>query len=212
MISNCCDDGCHAGTIDRRYRRVLWVALSVNIVMFAIELIGSYRAGSISLRADALDFLGDAGNYALALVVAGRALPWRASAALMKGGVMALFGLWVAGGTFMSAIVATVPEADIMSGIAVLALAANLTVAALLYRYRQGDSQAVSVWLCTRNDCLVNIAVMLAGMGVWLSTTRWPDVAVAAIVAGLSLSSAQQVIRQALRELRAPAAHAVAAE
>ena len=125
---------------------------------------------------------------------------------------MALFGLWVAGGTFMSAIVATVPEADIISGIAVLALAANLTVAALLYRYRQGDSQAVSVWLCTRNDCLVNIAVMLAGMGVWLSTTRWPDVAVAAIVAGLSLSSAQQVIRQALRELRAPAAHAVAAE
>jgi Co/Zn/Cd efflux system component len=209
MSTNCCESDCRGGPMDSGYRRVLWVALSVNIIMFAIELIGSCRAGSVSLQADALDFLGDAGNYALALAVARRALSWRASAALLKGGVMGLFGAWVAGSTLAHAVAASMPKPEVMGGIALLALGANLAVAALLYRYRRGDSQAVSVWLCTRNDCLVNIAVMLAGAGVWLSATRWPDVAVAAVVAGLSLSSAQQVIWQALRELRvrpAPAA------
>ena len=201
MSTNCCESDCHGWPMDRGYRRVLWVALAVNIIMFAIELIGSYRAGSVSLQADALDFLGDAGNYALALAVAGRALPWRASAALLKGGVMGLFGVWVAGSTLAHAVAASMPEPEIMGGIALLALAANLAVAVLLYRYRRGDSQAVSVWLCTRNDCLVNIAVMLAAAGVWVSATGWPDVVVAAVIAGLSLSSAQQVIRRALREL-----------
>ncbi len=212
MSSNCCEDACASAAVDERYRKILWAALAVNLTMFVVELVSSYRAGSVSLRADALDFLGDAGNYAVALVVVGRALQWRAGAAVLKGGVMALFGLWVAGGTIFSAIVATVPKAEIMGGIALLALAANLGVAALLYRYRGGDSQAVSVWLCTRNDCLVNIAVMAAGAGVWASATHWPDVIVAAIIASLSLSSAQRVIKQALGELRAPAMRGIPAE
>jgi Co/Zn/Cd efflux system component len=199
---SCCDYECEAPDADRGYRRVLWAALAVNALMFLVEIVSSFISGSVSLRADALDFLGDAANYAVALAVVGLALQWRASAALLKGGVMALFGLWVAGSTIHNAVVATVPKGELMSVIGLVALVANLTVAGLLYRYRQGDSQAISVWLCTRNDCIVNIAVMIAGAGVWASRTPWPDIAVAAMVACLGLSSAVRVIRRALHEIR----------
>ena len=173
----------------------------------------SFIAGSVSLRADALDFLGDAANYAVALAVVGLSLQWRAGAALLKGGVMGLFGLWVAGSTIYNAVVATVPKGELMGTVGLLALAANLCVAGLLYRYRRGDSQAVSVWLCTRNDCIVNIAVIIAGAGVWASQTPWPDIAVAGMVAALGLTSAERVIGQALGEIRsAHVLHQVAAQ
>ena len=198
---SCCDHDCSAPVPDHGYRRILWAALAVNLMMFGVEIAASIIAGSVSLRADALDFLGDAANYAVALVVVGLALHWRARAALLKGAVMAVFGLWVAASTVHHAITATLPIGELMSGIGLLALAANLSVAALLYRYRTGDSQALSVWLCTRNDCIANIAVMVAGAGVWWSGTPWPDIAVAAIIAYLGLSSAVRVIRQARQEL-----------
>jgi len=199
---SCCDHDCSAPQTDHRYRRILWVALTVNLAMFGIEIAASIVAGSVSLRADALDFLADAANYAVALAVVGLALHWRARAALLKGAVMGLFGLWVAASTVHHTIAATVPHGEIMSGVGFLALAANLGVAALLYRYRATDSQALSVWLCTRNDCIANIAVMAAGAGVWFFGTPWPDIAVAAIIACLGLSSAARVIRQARHELR----------
>jgi Co/Zn/Cd efflux system component len=122
--------------------------------------------------------------------------------------VMGIFGAWVAASTVYNAVFATVPKAEIMGAIGLVALAANLTVAALLYRHRQSDSQALSVWLCTRNDVLVNLAVIAAGAGVWASGTPWPDIAVAAVIAWLGLSSANRVIRHALSELRTPAAAA----
>jgi Co/Zn/Cd efflux system component len=197
----CCDHDCSAPQTDDRYRRVLWAALVVNVTMFLVEIVASIIAGSVSVRADALDFLADAANYAVALAVVGLALRWRARAALLKGAVMGLFGLWVAAGTVFHAITATVPRAELMGAIGLLALAANLAVAGLLYRYRAADSQAMSVWLCTRNDCIANIAVMAAGAGVWVSASPWPDIAVAAMIAGLGLSSAMRIIRQARGEL-----------
>lgn len=200
---SCCETDCHASNTDTRYRRILWAALGINVAMFLVEIVASFIAGSVSLRADALDFLGDAANYALALAVVGLSLQWRAGAALLKGSVMGLFGLWVAGSTIYNAIAATVPKAEVMGAIGLLALAANLSVASLLYRYREGDSQALSVWLCTRNDCIVNIAVMIGGAGVWASQTPWPDIAVAAMVAALGLTSAVRVIRRAVSELSA---------
>ena len=199
---SCCERDDCAPQTDNRYRRILWAALAVNLTMFGIELVASIVAGSVSLRADALDFLTDAANYAVALAVVGLALQWRARAALLKGGVMGLFGLWVAASTVHHAVTATVPRAEMMGGVGLLALAANLAVASLLYRYRAADSQAMSVWLCTRNDCIANIAVITAGAGVWASGTPWPDIAVAAIIAYLGLSSALRVIRQARGELR----------
>src|SRR3954451_16447783 len=152
-------------------------------------------------------------NYAVALAVVGLALQWRAAAALLKGAVMGLFGLWVAGSTIYHAIAATMPQAEVIGAIGLLAFAANLTVAFLLYKYRTGDSQAMSVWLCTRNDCIVNIAVVMAGACVWASGTPWPDVVVAAIVACLGISSAVRIIRQAVDEMHETSAlHSAPAE
>jgi Co/Zn/Cd efflux system component len=199
---SCCDHDGPEPRTDERYRRVLWAALAVNLVMFLIEIVASIIAGSVSVRADALDFLADAANYTVALAVVGLALRWRARAALLKGAVMGLFGLWVAASTVSHAITATVPRAELMGAIGLLALAANLAVAGLLYCYRAADSQAMSVWLCTRNDCVANIAVIAAGAGVWVSGSPWPDIAVAAMIAGLGLSSAIRIIRQASAELR----------
>ena len=208
MGAACCDDDCagSAAASDERYRRILWAAFGVNLVMFAVEIGASLVSGSVSLRADALDFLGDAANYALALAVFGMALRWRASAALLKGCVMGGFGLWVAGSTIWHAIFATVPKAELMSIVGAVAFCANMAVAALLYGYRSGDSQALSVWLCTRNDCLVNVAVIAAGGLVWASGSAWPDVAVAAVIAGLGLTSAMRVIGRAIVEMRESAA------
>jgi Co/Zn/Cd efflux system component len=205
MGASCCDTGCASppSAQDPRYRRILWVALGVNAAMFFVEIVAGLVAHSVSLQADALDFLGDAANYALALAVFGMALRWRAAAALLKGGVMGAFGIGVAATTAYNALHATVPSAEIMGVIGGVALAANFGVAALLYRYRRSDSQALSVWLCTRNDVLVNLAVIAAGAGVWASGTPWPDIAVASVIAGLAISSAARIIRQAARELRA---------
>lgn len=199
---SCCDNDCGAPDAGAGYRLVLWAALGMNLSMFIVEIVASFIAGSVSLRADALDFLGDAANYAVALAVVGLALHWRAPAALLKGSVMGMFGLWVAGSTIYSAVTATVPKAEMMGAIGLLALAVNLGIAGLLYRYRGTDSQALSVWLCSRNDCIANSAVILAGAGVWASATAWPDIAVAAIIAALALSSGIRVLRQALREIR----------
>jgi Co/Zn/Cd efflux system component len=201
---SCCDQGCAAPTIDRSYRRVLWAALAVNLAMFGIEFVASIAAASVSLQADALDFLADAANYAVALVVVGLALHWRARAALLKGAVMGAFGLWVAGSTIHHALAGTVPHAGTIGAVGLLALAANLAVAGLLYRYRASDSQALSVWLCSRNDCIANFAVIAAGAGVWASNTAWPDIAVAAVIALLGLSSAFRIIRRAMSELSRP--------
>jgi Co/Zn/Cd efflux system component len=210
MGASCCGPHCSSAEpkAERRYQRILWIALLVNLSMFFVEIAASIVSQSVSLRADALDFLGDAANYALALAVVGLALRWRAMAALVKGGVMGAFGLWVAASTIYYAVAGTLPAAEIMGGIGFLALAANLTIAALLYRFRQNDSQALSVWLCTRNDVLVNLAIIAAGAGVWASSTRWPDIAVAAVIAYLGLSSATRIIRQALNEMRSSSAAA----
>ncbi len=202
MGSSCCEHECQASNADLGYRRILWAALGINVSMFLVETAASFLAGSVSLRADALDFLADAFNYGIALAVIGLSLRWRASAALVKGGIMALFGLWVASSIVGNAMIGSVPEAGVMGAIGLVALAANLSVAGLLYRHRANDSQAMSVWLCTRNDCIANIGVMLAGVGVWISGTSWPDLAVAAVVACLGLSSAVRIARKAIVEMR----------
>ena len=149
------------------YRRVLWVALAVNLAMFGVEIAAGVAAGSASLLADSLDFLGDSANYALSLFVLGQALAWRARASLVKAASMGAFGLWVAGTTVQHALAGTVPVAPVMGAVGALAFAANLGVAALLYRWRDGDSNMRSVWICTRNDALGNLAVLAAAAGVF---------------------------------------------
>ncbi|SEP21546.1 Co/Zn/Cd efflux system component [Rhodospirillales bacterium URHD0017] len=201
MSAHCCGHGHDHGAASPVYRRILWIALAVNLAMFAVEIGAGLTAQSVSLLADSLDFLGDAANYGLALFVLGMALQWRARAALIKAASMGLFGLWVAGTTIQHALAGTVPAAPVMGVVGVLALLANLGVAALLYRWRDGDSNMRSVWICTRNDAIGNLAVLVAAAGVFGSGTGWPDYIVAAIMSGLALTGAVQVTRHALAEL-----------
>lgn len=189
------------------YRRVLWIALAVNLAMFVVEIAAGVAAGSASLLADSLDFLGDGANYALSLLVLGQALAWRARASLVKAASMGGFGLWVAVTTVQHALAGTVPAAPVMGVVGTLAFAANLGVAALLYRWRDGDSNMRSVWICTRNDALGNLAVLAAALGVVGSGSGWPDYAVAAIMSGLALWGAVEVSRHALGELAGELAH-----
>lgn len=201
--------GCCGGSQDSAeqlnyqvWRRVLWIALVINAVMFGVEIVAGVTAGSASLKADALDFLGDAANYAISLGVAGMALAWRARAAMAKGVSILLFGVWVLGNTIWMATQGTVPAAETMAIVGVIALGANLAGAAMLWRHRKGDANRRSVWICSRNDAIGNIAVVAAALGVFGTSTGWPDIVVAAIMAALALSCGWQIIRQARGELR----------
>jgi Co/Zn/Cd efflux system component len=182
------------------YRRVLWVVLAINAAMFFVEVGAGLATGSASLQADALDFLGDAANYAISLSVVGMALRYRSSAALAKGASMGLFGLWVVGTALWHIWHGTVPNAFTMGAIGLAALAANGASFGLLWRHRRGDANMRSAWLCTRNDVLGNLAVLLAAAGVFGTGTGWPDVIVAAVMAGLAIQSATSIIRQSLDE------------
>lgn len=206
-MADCCSGSCSsAPPPNPRYRRALWIALFVNALMFGVELFGSMHAASVSLLADSIDFLGDAGNYGISLFVLGLGAAWRARAALFKGATMGLFGMIVLGRAVWMLSTGTVPEPMTMGAIGVLALLANGLVAALLFAFRDGDANMRSVWLCTRNDMIGNAAVLLAALGVFGTGTAWPDLAVAAIMAFLGLTAAREVIGRARAELAQPVA------
>ncbi len=190
------------GANDPRYRRILWAALVINLAMFAIEIAAGVQSGSVSLLADAIDFFGDAANYAVSLAVLTAGLAWRARAALLKGICMLGFGVFVAGRALWALKTGAVPEALTMGAVGSLALIANLAVAAMLYAWREGDANMRSVWLCSRNDALGNLAVMGAAAGVFGTGAAWPDLAVAAVMAALALTGGWAVLRQARSELR----------
>jgi Co/Zn/Cd efflux system component len=202
MNSSCCDDCHEPAKSSPARRRILWTVLAINATMFAIEIGAGLAAGSASLQADALDFLGDTANFAVSLFVVGMALRYRAMAALGKGVSMGLVGLWVIGVTVWHAWHGTLPEAMTMGVVGTAALVANGVSFALLWAFRSADANMRSAWICTRNDVLGNMAVLLAALGVFGTGTGWPDVVVAAIMSTLALQGATVVIRQSLRELR----------
>ena len=207
MTGCCSHDNCagdNKGGNSPAWRRALWIALAVNAAMFAGEIIAGVAAGSASLQADALDFLGDSANYAISLGVAGLGLAWRARAALLKGWGLLALGTWVLGSTVWHLYAGTLPEANVMGAVGILALVANTAVALILYRFRKGDSNMQSVWICSRNDAIGNIAVVAAAAGVFGTGTGYPDLIVAVVMAGLGIAGGWQIIRQARGELRAP--------
>lgn len=205
MSASCCSHHPDPHQGNPTYKRVLWIVLAINAVMFLVEIAAGVAAGSASLQADALDFLGDAGNYVISLAVVGMALRYRAMAALAKGAT----GLWVIGTVVWHAMAGTVPEPVTMGVVGVAALAANAACAGLLYAYRDGDANMQSVWICSRNDVLGNLAVLLAALGVFGTGTGWPDLIVAVVMAALALQGARIVVRQAQNELRLPDARLV---
>lgn len=202
MAKECCDSGCSSNQlISPRYRKILWVALIINSAMFVIEIISGLNANSVSLLADAIDFFGDAMNYGISLAVLSMSLMWRARAALFKGFTMGAFGLFVLASAVWSYMQGHEPEPYTMGSIGMLALIANVSVAIILYAYREGDANMRSVWLCSRNDAIGNVAVMIAALGVFGSGSAWPDLLVAGIMASLGLSAAVQIIKKASSEI-----------
>ena len=203
MGNTCCGrDEAGANNNDPTWRRILWIALGLNAIMFGVEIVAGIAADSRALQADALDFLGDAANYAISLGVAGMALVWRARATLVKAATMLAFGLWVLGSAIWGFFVGASPDPGTMGAIGSLALAVNLAVAAMLFRYRSGDANMRSVWICSRNDAIGNIAVLAAAIGVFGTGRAWPDLVVASIMAGLAIWGSVEVFKQARGELR----------
>lgn len=210
-MANCCGSDAKFDGVSDDYKRRLWIVIAINAVMFAVEMIAGQYAKSQALQADALDFLGDTLTYAISLAVIGASVRVRTNAALAKGISLMLMGTWVFGSTVYRVFYTGVPEAGVMGVIGLMALLANLASVLILMAYKDGDSNVRSVWLCSRNDAIGNIAVMIAALGVWGTTTGWPDLIVAAIMAGLFLSSSIQIIRQAVRERREDEVHAATA-
>jgi Co/Zn/Cd efflux system component len=182
------------------YRRRLWLVIAINATLFVVEMVAGHLSGSQALKADALDFFADTLTYAASLIVIGMALRTRAVVALGKGASLLTMGLWVLGSTIYRVFVVGLPAAEIMGVVGFLALAANVASVVILMRYKDGDANVRSVWLCSRNDAIGNVAVMAAALGVWGTASGWPDLIVAGIMAGLFVTSAVKILGQAWRE------------
>lgn len=204
-MSSCCAKTEFTG-LSASYKRILWFIIAINAVMFGVEMLAGISAQSQALQADALDFLGDTLSYGISLWAIGKALTVRSSAALIKGISLLLMAIWVVGSTLYRIWVLNQPDAFTMGWVAIAAFSANMLSVLLLMRYRNGDANVRSVWLCSRNDAIGNLVVLLAASGVWYTDTPWPDLLTALIMAMLFLSSSCQIIRQALAEKRAAAA------
>ncbi len=206
MAHSCGHDTAFEG-LSPDYKRRLWIVIAINAGMFLVEMSGGALAGSQALQADALDFLADALTYGISLAVIGAPVYVRTRAAMLKGLSLSVMGLWVLGSTAYNVLVLSTPRAEIMGAIGFMALAANVATVLLLLKYKDGDANVRSVWLCSRNDAIGNVAVMGAALAVWVTASKWPDLIVAAAMAGLFLSSSLQIVRQALRENRQGHAH-----
>jgi cation diffusion facilitator family transporter len=202
MSASCCDNQPAFEGLSNAYRRVLWLVIAINAIMFVVEMTAGALAGSRALQADALDFLADTLTYGLSLMVIGAAARVRAGAALFKAASLALMGLGVFALTVHQAFQPGVPAAPVMGWVGLAALVANLASVLLLMRYRNGDANVRSVWLCSRNDAIGNVAVIVAAGGVWLTHSAWPDLVVAGLMAALFLRSSAQIVRQAVGEWR----------
>ncbi len=207
MSASCCSrSGCSSAPPDPRFRKALWVALVLNALMFVVELAASWASGSVSLMADSVDFFGDAANYAISLAVLAMAASVRARAAIVKAATMGAFGVFVLGRSLYHLQSGAVPEPVTMGAVGLAALAVNAGVALMLFRFRSGDANMRSVWICSRNDAIGNVAVMLAAAGVFGTGSAWPDLAVAAVMGFLAIAGARTVLSQASQELRRPVA------
>ncbi|HVF62864.1 MAG TPA: cation transporter [Casimicrobiaceae bacterium] len=194
----CCSDKSHAlDKLRERQSSTLRIVLAINAVMFVVEFASGVVAGSLALLADSLDMLGDALVYGFSLYVVGLGLVWKMRAARIKAAVMAAFGLLVLGQIVYRLIHPGLPSAETMSVVAVVALVANGICFALLVRHRSEDINMRSVWLCSRNDLVANVAVLIAAVGVALAASPWPDVVAGALICALFLRSSWVVAREA---------------
>ena len=202
-MADCCNDkACEIDALRGRQSSILKIVLAINAVMFIVELMAGLLGHSVSLVADSLDMLGDALVYGFSLYVVARGAAMKAKAALLKGIIMAAFGLFVLGQAIYRIVFPQLPVFEAIGAIGLLALAANSMCFFLLWRHRADDINMSSVWLCSRNDIIANISVLFAAAGVWLTHSGWPDILVGLALAALFLRSALHVLRDSIKELR----------
>ncbi|MCT8633019.1 cation diffusion facilitator family transporter [Glaesserella parasuis] len=185
-----------------KYKKALWIVLVLNLSMFFVEIVMGIKSGSTSLLSDSLDFLGDSANYLISLIVLPMALSYRAKASMVKGLTMGVFGLFILITTIYRAFYGEIPSYSEMSIVGFLALLVNVSALLILLKFRDGDSNVRSVWLCSRNDAIGNVAVILAGIAVYLFQSKYPDLIVAFILAFLALQASQEIIKRAWVELK----------
>jgi cation diffusion facilitator family transporter len=202
MGADCCGSNVKFDGLSADYKRRLWLVIAINAAMFAVEMGAGALAGSQALQADALDFAADATTYGISLAVIGASVRVRSTAAIAKAASLTLMGLCVLGATAYQTLAVGVPRADVMGIVGILALVANLASVFILVRYKDGDANVRSVWLCSRNDAIGTVAVMLAAAAVWATATKWPDLIVAALMAGLFLYSSIRILQQSFAEIR----------
>jgi cation diffusion facilitator family transporter len=202
MGADCCGNGVKFDGLSADYKRRLWLVIVINAGMFLVEMGAGALAGSNALQADALDFLADSATYGISLAVIGASVRTRGFAAIGKAASLSLMSLWVLAMTAYHVLIVGVPRAEVMGIVGILALAANVTSVFILMRYKDGDANVRSVWLCSRNDAIGNVAVMLAALAVWATATKWPDLIVAALMAGLFFYSSVRILQQSLYEMR----------
>lgn len=199
-MSGCCDPAPFNGS-SKQYKRALWAVIGINAVMFGVEMMAGIAASSQALKADALDFAGDTVTYAISLSVIGATVRTRAYASLFKALSLGGFALFVLVTTGLRFFEGSSPDAETMGAVGLLALLANLTSVLLLLRWRDGDSNVRSVWLCSRNDAIGNVGVIAAGILVGVTGSSWPDLMVGAMLAGLFIRSSISILIQARKEL-----------
>ena len=202
MGADCCGNNVKFDGLSADYKRRLWLVIFINAGMFLVEMGAGALAGSNALQADALDFLADSATYGISLAVIGTSVRTRGFAAIGKAASLSLMSLWVLAMTAYHVLIVGVPRAEVMGIVGILALAANVTSVLILMRYKDGDANVRSVWLCSRNDAIGNVAVMLAALAVWATATKWPDLIVAALMAGLFFYSSVRILQQSLYEIR----------
>jgi len=201
MGADCCGHDAKFDGLSADYKRRLWIVIGLNATMFVVEMVAGALAGSQALQADALDFLADTTTYGISMAVIGAPIRVRAWAAFAKGASLTLMAAWVLGSTIYHTFILGIPQAEVMGAVGIMALAANATTVLLLLKYKDGDANVRSVWLCSRNDAIGNVVVMVAALGVWGTSTKWPDLAVAGVMAGLFLYSSWQILSQSMREV-----------
>jgi len=209
MGADCCGTSVKFEGLSADYKRRLWLVIAINASMFLVEMGAGALAGSNALQADALDFLGDSATYGISLAVIGASIRIRAMTAIVKAASLSLMSLWVLAMTGYHVLIVGVPRAEVMGVVGIMALAANVTSVLILMRYKDGDANVRSVWLCSRNDAIGNVAVMLAALAVWGTGTKWPDLLVAALMAGLFFYSSMRILQQSIAEIRAQGSSAV---
>ena len=198
---NCCGSNQHTHQ-SPKYKKALWIVLILNLSMFFVEIVMGVKSGSTSLLSDSLDFLGDSANYLISLIVLPMALSYRAKASMVKGLTMGGFGLFILMTTIYRVFYGEMPSYSEMSIVGFLALLINVSALLILLKFRDGDSNVRSVWVCSRNDAIGNVAVILAGMAVYFFQSKYPDLIVAFVLAFLALQASQEIIKRAWAELK----------